>query len=183
MKYALLLLVATLSLPCLAGEPVLPTTFSPGDPRLVAIERDVPDKGLLTQWRGKVQLRGNLVFEFRRVPPEQNEMFPEGASYFEPDAASLAKLPAALNNLPAAPRVIEIRKTPREVLTPILGAEATNTIVNGKRERYVLGADLLLVAFSTSLDCDRRSYALEYDKITVRSKNLVAEATSHNLSC
>ena len=168
MKQALLLLVASLWLSTAAAESVVPTTFSPSDPRLVAVERDVRDKGLLTHWRGSVRLRGHLVFEFSRVPPEENELYPEGASYFEPDAASLAKLPAALNNLPASPRVIEIRKTPREVLLPILGAKATNAIVNGKRERYLLAADLYLVAFSTSLDCDRRSFALEYDRIHVR---------------
>jgi hypothetical protein len=183
MKHALPLLVACLWLPCLAGESVVPTTFSPSDPRLVVVERDVRDRGLLTHWRGTVQLRGHLVFEFRRVPPEENELYPEGASYFEPDAASLARLPAALNNLPASPNAIEIRKTPREVLMPILGAKATNAIVNGKRERYLLAADLSLVAFSTSLDCDRRSYAHEYDKIALRRENVVAVAASQNLSC
>ncbi len=183
MKHTLLLLVASLWFPCLAGESVVPTTFSPSDPRLVVVDRDVRDKGLLTHLRGRVQLRGHLVFEFRRVPPEERELYPEGASYFEPDAASLAKLPAALNNLPASPNVIEIRKTPQEVLLPILGAKATNAIVNGERERYLLVAELSLVAFSTSLDCDRRSYALEYDRITVRRASIVAGAAPQNLSC
>jgi hypothetical protein len=183
MKQALLLFAASLWLPSLAAESVAPTTFTSSDPRLVVVKRDDREQGLLTHWRGKVQLRGHLVFEFRRVPPEENELYPDGASYFEPDAASLAKLPAALNNLPASPNVIEIRKTPREVLLPLLGAKATNAIVNGKRERYLLAADLYLVAFSTSLDCDRRSFALEYDRIVLRRAKIVAEATPQNLSC
>jgi hypothetical protein len=183
MKQAFALLVALLSLPSLAGEQITPTVFTRGAPELRIVERDVQDKGLLTHWRGRVHLAGNLVFEFRRVSPEERELYPDGATYFEPDAQSLAKLPTALTNAPATPSVIEILKTPQEVLVSLLGAAAAMKIVNGDRERYLIPVKLTLISLSTVIDCDRRHYSLEYESITLQSRSFVVAGAPQNMSC
>lgn len=183
MKRVVALLSIALSLPAAADQVLAPTSFSRAAPELRLVEIDVADKGLLTHWRGRLSLTGKLVVEFRRVPPEQNELFPEGAAYFEPDASSLAKLPAALSNSPAVPNVIELRKTPREVLTPLIGSAATAAVLKGTQERYEFSATMVISSFSTSIDCDRRNFSASYERISLRGQPVRVAATSSNLHC
>ena len=131
MKHPSLLIAALILVGASAAQPPSATVFSKADPALVQVRKDVEDEGLLSEWRGRLRLQGKLVLEFRRVAPELNELYPEGASYFEPDATSLAKLPAALNNLPLSPKVIDLRTVPAQVLTPMLGLAGARAIVQG----------------------------------------------------
>ena len=183
MKPTVALLSIALSLPAAAGEVRAPTLFSKTSPELKLVELDNADKGLLTHWRGRLLLTGKLVVAFRRVPREQNELFPQGAAYFEPDAPSLAKLPAALSNSPAVPSVIELRKTPREVLTPLIGSTAATAVLQGSRERYEYLATIVISSLSTSIDCDRRSFSARYERIFLRGQRFDVAATASNLRC
>ena len=160
-----------------------PTVFTRADPVLVLVRYDVPNQGLLTEWRGRLRLLGTLVLEFDRGPLEHRELHPDGVALFEPDSASLAKLPAALNNNPLAPTVIGLRRTPADVLSPLLGAKRTRAITQGDKERYEFPAAIWLSSLSTSLDCDRRSFALTFSRIELLKPAMRVAGAAVNLHC
>ncbi len=186
MKHALPLLVA---LCCAnsgleAAEKPPVTKFTAADAALRHVERsDSYDKGSFAKWVGKLSLTGKLVIEFDRGPPEETEADTAGIAVFEPDTKSRARLPAARNYYAAPVTAVWLGQSPIEILPTLLGKERALQVIRGKSPRYEFVVSIDLKAFSTSVECDHRSYSIEYSAIRLAQPTMVAATEAKNLGC
>ena len=66
---------------------------------------------------------------------------------------------------------------------PLLGPERTRKITHGDKERYEFPVAIWISSLSTSLDCDRRSYALTFSKIELLTTSVRVAGAALNLHC
>ncbi len=186
MKTLLWVLAAILLAPSSAAAADRPplAVFTPADPALRLVERsDSYEKGSYAKWSGKLSLAGKLVIEFDRGPPEEQEADTAGIAVFEPDAKSRTRLPSARNYYPSPVTTVWLEKTPLEVLPGLIGRERALKIIRSKVPRYELAVIVHVTSFSTSVECDHRSYSLEYASISLVQPQVVASTEAKNLGC
>ena len=181
--WALAALFLAMSPAVAADRPPL-AVFTPADRALRLVERsDNYEKGSYAKWSGKLSLTGKLVVEFDRGPPEEQEADTAGIAVFEPDAKSRTRLPAAQNYYPLPVTTVWLQKTPIEVLPGLIGRERAHKIIRSKVPRYELAVIVHLTSFTTSVECDHRSYSLEYAGISLVQPQVVASTEAKNLGC
>ena len=184
MKSTLLVLALLVTLSCSAQTSPERARFSSGDPALRLTESDETGrKGYLTVWMGRVVLTGMLVIEFDRGPDGKDPTYPEGRAFFEPDSKSQAKLPAATSFYPAPVLVLWLTDKPAPLLRPLIGKQAFRRVVAGALARYEYPAKVEISSFSTSIDCDHRSYSAEVVRTRLLPVKRLALAESKNLGC
>ncbi len=186
MKYTASAIVAALATAgaAVAADSPPVTRFSPPDPALRLVERsDSYDKGSFAKWSGTLTLTGKLVVEFDRGPPEDPEADTAGVAVFEPDAKSRARLPAAQNYYAAPVSTVWLEKTPLDVLPSLIGRNRALQIIRSKVPRYELAVSVQVTSLSTSVECDHRSYSLEYAAITLVRPKVLAQVQAKNLGC
>jgi hypothetical protein len=186
MKTLIVVLVAVFSASAsLAADDSPPLTkFSRHDPALRLVERsDSYEKGSYASWKGRVRLTGKLVLEFERNTEGTDEVDLHGVAAFEPDEVSRRKLPAALNNHALPVNTVRLQKTAVEVLEPLIGAVATKRLIAAPHGRFEYPAEVTLVEFHTSLECDHRSYWIKVSEVRLRRAEMVASSDTRNLGC
>jgi len=167
-----------------AGEHPARTTFSKADPNLVPVQCPVEDdyESALC-WNGELAVSGRLVIEFDRAPPGDREDDKDGQASFEPDSLSQSKLLAATNYYPLPVKVTWLRNRPREILAPLIGEVATQSIMTGTFGRYEFMVNMTLTKFTTSIDCDHRGYGVGYSMIRLQNAEPIAMLQPQNLGC
>lgn len=184
MKAIVGVFIAIVAIACHAQQPHERVRFSAGDPALRLVESDETGaKGYLAVWKGRSVLTGKLVIEFDRAPHQQEQTDTVGASFFEPDAASQAKLPAAVGFYPLPVKVLWLSGKPRALLEPLIGRRGFSQVANGKLARYEYPAEIVIKEFSTGVDCDHRSYSVEVVQVRLLRPERVALAQHKNLGC
>lgn len=134
-------------------------------------------------WRGKLKLAGLLVIEFDRVPGGAEQTDEVGQTFFEPDASSRGKLPQALGYYPAPVAALWIAKEPRSILVSLLGAERANGVLQGSAPRYEFPVEVVLKEYTSSIECDHRSYGMAYSTIRLLAQETVAQDKTKNFGC
>lgn len=158
--------------------------FSEWNPALRQVENDTAGlKSYIAIWRGQLTLTGKLVIEFDRDPEATEMGDAEGSAFFEPDDASRAKLPAATSFYPMPVTSIWLYESPRELLEPLVGKRGFQKISSGKMPRYEYPAEVRIKEFSTSVECDHRSYFIEITTIKLLQPKWSAHIEAKNSMC
>jgi hypothetical protein len=159
--------------------------YTHSDPGLRLVKRsDSYELGSYAEWKGLLALTGKLVIEFDRLPSGEPEQDSEGFAFFEPDAASLKKLPRAVGPFyPLEPKVVGIEGAPKEILPSLIGAKRTAMVLNGKEPRFELPVRIMVTSFHTDVECDHRSYSIAYKSISLLGQELIAAGDANDLGC
>ncbi|WP_431286193.1 hypothetical protein [Roseateles chitinivorans] len=162
--------------------------FTSWDPALRLVERsDSYVTGSQARWQGRISLTGVLVVEFDR-DPEGEERAPElvdvnGVAHFEPDARSLARLPAAKNYYPLVPKILWIGATGREALVPLIGRAAFDRLQADRASRFDFPVKLTLTELATSVECDHRDFTATVHAIQLLKAPMVARNEPWSVAC
>jgi hypothetical protein len=184
MKTTLALIALCIAATCHAQNQPRQILFSQGDPALHLTESDETGaKGYSAVWKGRLVLTGKLVVEFDRAPESTEQTDTEGAAYFEPDERSRGRLPVATSFYPAPATVLWLPSTPRRLLEPLIGKKAFRNVAAGTSARYEYPAEVHIKSYSTSIDCDHRSYSIEIVRIKLLPTQRYALAEARNLGC
>jgi hypothetical protein len=182
-RFAALVLALALS-PALADEHPPVTKFSKASKELKLVERsDSYEKGSFARWKGRLTLTGKLILEFDRAPPEEPEHQNAGVAIFEPDAASRKKLPAATNYYELPVKEVYLARSPLEVLPALVGRQKAMNIVLSKTPHYEMPVSIVLTEFSTSVECDHRSYSMGYSSMRLLRPKVVALTEGQGTGC
>lgn len=186
MKFLVGVLVGVLHVCAGAGNDAEASRYVSASGGLKLVERSDGAKGHYANWKGQLELTGVLVVEFQRAMPGESSPKPGlGIVFFEPDSASLGKLPAAVGKFyPGQPKSIWVENAePVPILSSLLGAERAALARDSTVPRYEVPVRLQLSEFGTSIDCDHRNFGLTYTKIVLRTDTLVAMAEAKHFGC
>lgn len=162
--------------------------FTRWDPALRLVEKsDSYVTGSLARWQGRITLTGLLVVEFDRVPDgetrREEEIDIDGVAHFEPDARSLARLPAAKNHYPLTPKKIWIGETGRAVFVPLIGRAAFDRLQADRSSRFDFPVTLTLTELVTSVECDHRDFTATVGAIQLLKAPMVARNEPWGVPC
>jgi hypothetical protein len=141
-----------------------------------------------TCWRANLKLKGKLVVEYvdraEAYDASQDASLEEsGMVFFEPDNISRRKLPEAIGYYPAPVKSLWLTSKPETVLIPLLGTERANLAIHGKRSRYKYPVEIVLTQFIADIECDHRTYNMEFSSIRLLKPDVVALSKTEFFGC
>lgn len=127
---------------------------------------------------------GRLSLSFERRPDAGSDGDTEEAAFFLPDEQSRRKLPEAIGTFyPRKVDTIELDRTPSQLLPSLIGVAQSRMILSSTEPRFEVPAEIVINSFSTSVECDHRSYSAQLVTARALAPKLASVSTASRIGC